>query len=294
MMVRILFNLRCMRRIYDKNVSKSLLKRLYSAKFVGPDVEKIRNFSIVAHVDHGKSTLADRLLELTGAIKPGSETSQVLDNLPVERERGITVKAVTASLSYVYNDETYLLNLIDTPGHVDFSNEVVRSVTACQGVVLLVDANEGVQAQTVAVHSLAKKNNLIIIPTLNKVDLPRADPEKVKGQLQSLFGIDPNNVLQISAKKGWGVQNLLEEIIKRIPPPIVKLDEPFRAHIIDTWHDKYRGVMCLAYIHSGGLKIGDSVKWRSDSKQHLVKYLSLLKPQEENIEKAIAGQVVMA
>ncbi|VVC93710.1 unnamed protein product [Leptidea sinapis] len=293
MMVRILFNLRCMRRIYDKNVSKSLLKRLYSAKFVGPDVEKIRNFSIVAHVDHGKSTLADRLLELTGAIKPGSETSQVLDNLPVERERGITVKAVTASLSYVYNDETYLLNLIDTPGHVDFSNEVVRSVTACQGVVLLVDANEGVQAQTVAVHSLAKKNNLIIIPTLNKVDLPRADPEKVKGQLQSLFGIDPDNVLQISAKKGWGVQNLLEEIIKRIPPPIVKLDEPFRAHIIDTWHDKYRGVMCLAYIHSGVLKIGDSVKWRSDSKQHLVKYLSLLKPQEENIEKAIAGQVVM-
>ncbi|XP_026317618.1 translation factor GUF1 homolog, mitochondrial isoform X2 [Hyposmocoma kahamanoa] len=258
-----------------------------------PDVNKIRNFSIVAHVDHGKSTLADRLLEITGVIKPGAEHAQVLDQLQVERERGITVKAVTASLNYTYKNEQYLLNLIDTPGHVDFSNEVVRSVTACQGVILLVDANEGVQAQTVAVHSLAKSNNLTVIPTLNKVDLPRADPEKVKGQLNSLFKIDPETVLSISAKKGWGVTDLLEAVITRIPPPKVDINGYFKAHIIDTWHDKYRGILCLAYIHSGKIQIGQMVKWQSDSKQHLLKYLALLRPSEEPIETAVAGQVVM-
>ncbi|KAL0841188.1 hypothetical protein ABMA28_014930 [Loxostege sticticalis] len=257
------------------------------------DVNKIRNFSIVAHVDHGKSTLADRLLEITGVIKPGAEHAQILDNLQVERERGITVKAVTASLNYTLNNEQYLLNLIDTPGHVDFSNEVVRSVAACQGVILLVDANEGIQAQTVAVHSLAKKNNLVIIPTLNKVDLPRANPDKVKAQLKSVFNIDPETVISISAKKGWGVKELLEAVIQRIPPPQVNNDEHFRAHIIDTWHDKFRGVLCLAYIHSGKVKVGQSVKWKSDPKQHSVKYLALLRPKEEPIEEATAGQVVM-
>ncbi|KAJ2946196.1 hypothetical protein O0L34_g5130 [Tuta absoluta] len=259
----------------------------------GIDVKRIRNFSIVAHVDHGKSTLADRLLEITGVIKPGSEHAQVLDQLQVERERGITVKAVTASLNYTYKDEKYLLNLIDTPGHVDFSNEVVRSVAACQGVILLVDANEGIQAQTVAVHSLAKRNNLAIIPTMNKIDLPRADPENVKAQLHSLFKIEPDSVLSISAKKGWGVKELLEAVITRIPPPTVDLNAHFQAHIIDTWHDKYRGVLCLAYIHSGKVEVGQPVKWRSDGKQHIVKYLALLRPSEESIESAVAGQVVM-
>lgn len=257
------------------------------------DISKIRNFSIVAHVDHGKSTLADRLLEITGVIKPGAEQAQVLDQLQVERERGITVKAVTASLNYTYNDEKYLLNLIDTPGHVDFSNEVVRSVTACQGVILLVDANEGVQAQTVAVHSLAKRNNLIIIPVLNKVDLPRADPEKTKAQMKSLFNIDPDTVLKISAKKGWGVKELLEAIITRITPPPVDLNGQFRAHIIDTWHDRYRGILCLAYIHSGRISVGDTVRWRSDLKQHTLKYLAMLRPSEQAVETAVAGQVVM-
>ncbi|XP_026317619.1 translation factor GUF1 homolog, mitochondrial isoform X3 [Hyposmocoma kahamanoa] len=167
------------------------------------------------------------------------------------------------------------------------------SVTACQGVILLVDANEGVQAQTVAVHSLAKSNNLTVIPTLNKVDLPRADPEKVKGQLNSLFKIDPETVLSISAKKGWGVTDLLEAVITRIPPPKVDINGYFKAHIIDTWHDKYRGILCLAYIHSGKIQIGQMVKWQSDSKQHLLKYLALLRPSEEPIETAVAGQVVM-
>ncbi|KAL4712274.1 hypothetical protein ACJJTC_004036, partial [Scirpophaga incertulas] len=257
------------------------------------DTEKIRNFSIVAHVDHGKSTLADRLLEITGVVKPGSEQSQMLDQLQVERERGITVKAVTASLNYKYRENVYLLNLIDTPGHVDFSNEVTRSVTACQGVILLVDANEGVQAQTVAVHNLAKSRNLVIIPTLNKVDLPRADPEKVKRQLKSLFKIEPDSILSISAKKGWGIKELLEAVIERIPPPPVNVSSYFKAHIIDTWHDKYRGVICLAYIHSGKLKLGQTVRWRSENKQNIVKYLALLRPKEEPIEEVIAGQVVM-
>ncbi|CAG9786202.1 unnamed protein product [Diatraea saccharalis] len=278
---------RCLQRFIIKhNISSESSNKVI-------EKEKIRNFSIVAHVDHGKSTLADRLLELTGVIKPGAEQSQVLDQLQVERERGITVKAVTASLNYTYENETYLLNLIDTPGHVDFSNEVVRSITACQGVILLVDANEGVQAQTVAVHSLAKRNNLTIIPTLNKVDLPRANPDRVKTQLNSLFHIEPETVLSVSAKKGWGVKELLEAVIKRIPPPPVSSDSHFRAHIIDTWHDKYRGVLCLAYIHSGNIQIGQSVRWMSDSKQQTVKYLALLRPKEEPIDEATAGQVVM-
>ncbi|GBP66065.1 Translation factor GUF1 homolog, mitochondrial [Eumeta japonica] len=257
------------------------------------DINKIRNFSIVAHVDHGKSTLADRLLEVTGVIKPGVDNAQVLDQLQVERERGITVKAVTASLDYMYQNEKYLLNLIDTPGHVDFSSEVVRSITACQGVVLLVDANEGVQAQTVAVHSLAKKNNLIIIPVLNKVDLKNADPEKVKKQLKSVFDIDENTVLKISAKKGWGINELMQAIIERIPPPPADPNSSFKAHVIDTWHDKHRGIMCLTYIHSGRARIGQSVKWRSNLKQQTIKALALLRPHEEPVASATAGQVVM-
>lgn len=160
-------------------------------------------------------------------------------------------------------------------------------------MILLVDANEGVQAQTVAVHSLAKRNNLIIIPTLNKVDLPRADPENVKSQLKSLFNIDPDSVMSISAKKGWGVKELLQAVITRIPPPPVDCHEHFKANIIDTWHDKYRGVMCLAYIESGTVQVGQTVKWRSDLKQHTLKYLALLRPNEEPIDKAVAGQVVM-
>ncbi|XP_059045280.1 translation factor GUF1 homolog, mitochondrial [Achroia grisella] len=279
--------------ISTKLYQRIIIKRPSSSDSKIPDATRIRNFSIVAHVDHGKSTLADRLLEITGVIKPGTEHAQILDQLQVERERGITVKAVTASLNYTYNGEQYLLNLIDTPGHVDFANEVVRSVTACQGVIMLVDANEGVQAQTVAVHSLAKRNNLYIIPTLNKVDLPRANPDKVKTQLKTVFGIDPDTVLSISAKKGWGVEELLQSVIKRIPPPVVKLDDPFKAHIIDTWHDKYRGVLCLAYIHSGKVQLGQTVKWRLGSKQQIVKYLALLRPHEEPIEEAGAGQVIM-
>ncbi|CAF4834145.1 unnamed protein product [Pieris macdunnoughi] len=294
-MVYVIKNTCFLQILKRKQFFKRFLWRTYSSDSpIQPiDVKRIRNFSIVAHVDHGKSTLADRLLEITGVIKPGNENAQVLDQLQVERERGITVKAVTASLNYSYNNEPYLLNLIDTPGHVDFSNEVVRSVTACQGVVLLVDANEGIQAQTVAVHSLAKRNDLVILPTLNKVDLPRADPEKVKNQLKSVFKIEPSDVLQVSAKKGWGVEELLKAIITRIPPPNVDTTDHFRAHIIDTWHDKYRGVLCLAYIHSGTLKMGQTVKWKSDVKQHTVKYLALLRPSEESITEAMAGQVVM-
>ncbi|XP_077299790.1 translation factor waclaw [Arctopsyche grandis] len=258
-----------------------------------PPIERIRNFSIIAHVDHGKSTLADRLLEFTGAIKSGVKNAQVLDQLQVERERGITVKAVTASLNYVYKDQNYLLNLIDTPGHVDFSNEVVRSVQVCQGAILLVDAAEGPRAQTVAVHSLATKNELTLLPVLNKIDLPRANPTKAKNQLFSLFNIEPNDVLEVSAKKGWGVENLVHSLIERIPPPNVSRDGPVKALVFDTWHDKYRGILCLAYIESGYLKLGDSVKWLSLNKINSVKHLFLLTPEEKEIRRAGAGQVVV-
>lgn len=267
--------------------------RAFSSKGDYSDVSKIRNFSIVAHVDHGKSTLADRLLEITGAIKAGGQNAQVLDQLQVERERGITVKAVTASLNYTYKSKNYLLNLIDTPGHVDFSNEVVRSVTACQGVILLVDANEGIQAQTVAVHSLAKRNNLVVIPVLNKVDLPRADPDRVTEQLKTIFGIDKADVLKISAKKGWGVPEVLNAIVERIPPPPVDVNAKFVAHVFDSWHDRYRGVLCLAYIRGGKINVGDNVRWSSSTRQQQIKFISILRPQEDAVDSAVAGQVVM-
>lgn len=166
-------------------------------------------------------------------------------------------------------------------------------MTACQGVILLVDANEGVQAQTVAVHSLAKKNNLVIVPVLNKIDLPRADPEKVKNQLKTVFNIDPDTVLKISAKKGWGIDELMKAIVERIPSPPVNINGPFQAHVIDTWHDKYRGVLSLVYIHTGKVSIGQSVKWKLDMKHQTVRYLALLRPTEEPVESASAGQVVM-
>lgn len=235
--------------------------------------------------------------------------------IQVEKERGITVKAVTASLNYVYKNQNYLLNLIDTPGHVDFSNEVllfififilnghfylicnffqvVRSVQACQGAILLVDAAEGPRAQTIAVHLLSKQQNLNIIPVLNKIDLPRANAVKVKNQLFSLFNIEPDSILEVSAKKGWGIENLVNSIIERIPPPNVKREGFLRALIFDTWYDKYRGILCLAYIENGTLKIGDSIKWLSSKKVHPIKYLLLLTPQEKNITHAAAGQVVV-
>ncbi|XP_012528893.1 translation factor GUF1 homolog, mitochondrial isoform X1 [Monomorium pharaonis] len=253
-------------------------------------VESIRNFSIVAHVDHGKSTLADRLLELTGAIKANSG-KQVLDNLQVEKERGITVKAQTASLFYSYRGKRYLLNLIDTPGHVDFSAEVHRSLTPCQGVILLVDANDGVQAQTVANYYLARAKNLVIIPVINKVDLKNAKPERVKEQLQTLLDVNHVDVIKISAKLGTGIDKVLNAVVERIPPPTVDRDKFFRALIFDSWYDKYKGAISLIYVKDGVLSVGNQISSIYMRKSYEVRNIFLLRPHAENVKTIFAGQV---
>lgn len=246
--------------------------------------ENIRNFSIIAHVDHGKSTLADRLLEITGAVKVNSG-KQILDKLQVEKERGITVKAQTASLNYTYKGIKYLLNLIDTPGHVDFSAEVHRSLTPCQGVILIVDANDGVQAQTVANYYLAVKHNLVIVPVINKIDLKYANPDKVLNQLETLFDIKKSDVLKISAKLGTGVSKVLDAVVERIPPPDVCRDKPFRALIFDSWYEKYKGTVLLIYIKEGFLSLKQHVVSIYNKKPYEVRTISLLRPSEEVVNK---------
>ncbi|XP_076389206.1 translation factor waclaw isoform X2 [Megachile rotundata] len=253
-------------------------------------VENIRNFSIIAHVDHGKSTLADRLLELTGAIKTNSG-KQILDKLQVEKERGITVKAQTASLNYTYNGIKYLLNLIDTPGHVDFSAEVHRSLAPCQGVILVIDANDGVQAQTVANFHLAVKQNLVMIPVINKIDLKNANPEKVMDQLKMLFNIEKSEVMKISAKFGTGVPQILDAIVERIPPPEVCRDKPFRGLVFDSWYDKYKGTILLVYIKEGSISIKQQITSIYNKKSYEIKNISLLRPSEEYVNKLVAGQI---
>ncbi|CAH0560201.1 unnamed protein product [Brassicogethes aeneus] len=282
---RLLFNVRL------QKYSSQNEKTNNTTDFAKIPVERIRNFSIIAHVDHGKSTLADRLLEFTGAIKENSGNNQVLDKLQVERERGITVKAQTASLLYNVDGEDYLLNLIDTPGHVDFSNEVSRSLSACQGVILLVDANDGVQAQTVANFYLAFGNDLVIIPVLNKIDLKNADPERVCKQLQSLFDIDPSEVIKISAKLGKNIDSVLKAVVKRVPIPIVNRTAPFRGLIFDSSFDKYRGVLSLVYVQDGNVKVGDTITSYHNKKSFEIKTLSLLRPQEVPVERLVAGQI---
>jgi len=251
------------------------------------DVSKIRNFSIIAHVDHGKSTLADRLLEMTGAISKSSDNKQVLDRLQVEKERGITVKSVAATLQY----KEFSLNLIDTPGHVDFSNEVSRAIAACQGVILLIDANEGVQAQTVANFYLAFTAELVIIPVLNKIDLKNANPDRVTAQLKTLFDIDSSNVLRISAKTGVGVEKLLDAIVDRIPPPKVTVQSAFRALLIDSWFDRYRGAILFVVLAGGKVKLGDNITCYSTKKTYQIKSLGQLVPEEIPVKELSAGQV---
>uniref|UniRef100_A0A1B6LX32 Translation factor GUF1 homolog, mitochondrial n=1 Tax=Graphocephala atropunctata TaxID=36148 RepID=A0A1B6LX32_9HEMI len=253
--------------------------------------KNIRNFSIIAHVDHGKSTLADRLLEMTGTLEANPENKQVLDRLQVERERGITVKAQTASLFYQYKGEEYLLNLIDTPGHVDFSNEVSRSLASCQGVILLVDANQGVQAQTVANFYLAFNRELAILPVLNKIDLKNAKPDQVKDQLFNLFTIDPDDVLMISAKMGTGVDSVLEALVTRVPPPPGSRTAPLRALVFDSWYDRYRGAVALVYIRDGTVQPGDEVFSHHSKRSYTVRGVGVLRPHEQPTSCLVGGQV---
>lgn len=254
-------------------------------------VENIRNFSIIAHVDHGKSTLADRLLEITGAIKKNSGQNQVMDFLQVEKERGITIKANTVTLLYEHDGENYLLNLIDTPGHVDFSNEVCRSLSASGGVILLVDANHGIQAQTLANYYLAVSKNLKVVPVLNKIDLKHANPERVIKELNSLFDIDPDDVIKISAKLGIGIEGVLKKVVQNIPPPDSCRTTSFRAHLFDSWYDKYRGALNLMFIKDGEIKLGQEIESCHNGKSYIVKSLSLLTPLEVPVKKLIAGQI---
>ncbi|CAO2639751.1 Translation factor Guf1, mitochondrial [Lemmus lemmus] len=254
-------------------------------------VEDIRNFSIIAHVDHGKSTLADRLLELTGTIDKTKKNNQVLDKLQVERERGITVKAQTATLFYNFEGKQYLLNLIDTPGHVDFSYEVSRSLSACQGVLLVVDANEGIQAQTVANFFLAFEAQLSVIPVINKIDLKNADPERVEKQIEKVFDIPSDECIKISAKLGTNIESVLQAVIERIPPPKVCRENPLKALVFDSTFDQYRGVIANIALFDGVVSKGDKIVSAHTKKTYEVNEVGILNPNEQPTHKLYAGQV---
>jgi len=254
-------------------------------------LEQIRNFSIIAHIDHGKSTLADRLLETTGTISTRLKAEQFLDKLQVERERGITVKAQTASLFYEYKGTIYLLNLIDTPGHVDFSYEVSRSLYACQGALLLVDAAQGVQAQTMANFYLAFEQDLDIIPVINKIDMANADPERVIKEMEKVFDTHRENVIKISAKTGVGIDLLLPAIIEQIKPPVGDVDKPLKALLFDSWFDEYRGVVCLIEIIDGCLKKGDMIECANTEQDYEVLDIGIMYPDPRSTSALYTGQV---
>ena len=222
--------------------------------------ENIRNFSIIAHIDHGKSTLADRILEKTGAITEREKKDQLLDNMDIERERGITIKLNAVNLKYNYQGEEYILHLIDTPGHVDFSYEVSRSLAACEGAILVVDAAQGIEAQTLANLYLALDNNLTIIPVINKIDLPNADPEKVKRELTETLGFNEDEIVLTSAKNGIGIDELIETIIKKVPAPKGDKNKDLQALIFDSYFDAYRGIMTLVRVVNGKIKVKDKIK----------------------------------
>ncbi|KAL5470982.1 hypothetical protein EMCRGX_G029052 [Ephydatia muelleri] len=256
-------------------------------------VDKIRNFSIVAHVDHGKSTLADRLLELTGTMQQGSGVPQVLDQLAVERRRGITIKAHTATMFHNMGGELFMLNLIDTPGHVDFSYEVSRSLSACQGALLVVDGQQGVQAQTVANFLLASEAGLSLVPVINKIDLPAVDLDKVMDQMHNAFGFERSLINKVSAKFGTGVLSLLDAIVTQVPSPVgtCHLDHPLRILLFDSWFDQYRGVICHIAVIDGTLKRGDVVCSLRSGLSYEVSDLGILQMKEIPLMKLYSGQV---
>jgi GTP-binding protein LepA len=256
------------------------------------NTDQIRNFSIIAHIDHGKSTLADRFIQLCGGLPDREMAEQVLDSMDLERERGITIKAQSVALSFNADDgRTYLLNFIDTPGHVDFSYEVSRSLAACEGALLVVDAGQGVEAQSVANCYTAIEQGLEVVPVINKIDLPTADPAKVIREIEEIIGIDAQDALRISAKTGEGVPALLNQIVRRIPPPRGKVEAPLQALIIDSWFDSYVGVVSLVRVVNGRMDIGSRIAVHSTQRRYLVDRLGVFTPRAAERESLGAGEV---
>ncbi|MBA2589921.1 MAG: elongation factor 4 [Alphaproteobacteria bacterium] len=256
------------------------------------DLSKIRNFSIVAHIDHGKSTLADRLIQHTGTVSSREMTNQILDSMDIERERGITIKAQTVRLDYKAADgQDYVLNLMDTPGHVDFGYEVSRCLAACEGALLVVDASQGVEAQTLANVYQAIDAGLDIVPVLNKIDLPAAEPERVKSQIEDVIGIDASEAIPISAKTGIGIDLVLEAVVKRLPPPKGTLDAPLKALLIDSYYDAYLGVVVLVRIIDGEIKKGQKIRMMAADAVYQVEQIGVFKPKKVGVEKLGPGEV---
>jgi GTP-binding protein LepA len=256
------------------------------------EMQYIRNFSIIAHIDHGKSTIADRFIQICGGLSEREMASQVLDSMDLERERGITIKAQSVTLSFKSQDgNTYKLNFIDTPGHVDFSYEVSRSLAACEGALLVVDASQGVEAQSVANCYTAIEQGLEVLPVLNKIDLPAAEPERAKHEIEDIIGIEAQDALMVSAKTGLGIVELLEELVKRIPPPQGDYDIPLQALIIDSWFDSYLGVVSLVRVKQGRIKKGQKIKVMSTGATHLVDRITLFTPKRVDITELNAGEV---
>ncbi|WP_096619306.1 translation elongation factor 4 [Candidatus Enterovibrio altilux] len=255
-------------------------------------MKHIRNFSIIAHIDHGKSTLSDRLIQLCGGLSDREMAAQVLDSMDLERERGITIKAQSVTLNYTANDgETYQLNFIDTPGHVDFSYEVSRSLAACEGALLVVDASQGVEAQTLANYYTAIEMDLEVIPILNKVDLSAADPDRVAAEIENILGINAAEAVRCSAKTGWGINLVLEDIVKNIPAPEGDPEEPLQALIIDSWFDNYLGVVALVRIKHGRLKKGDKIKAMAMSQVWRVDRIGIFTPKQKDTPSLCTGEV---
>jgi GTP-binding protein LepA len=254
--------------------------------------DRIRNFCIIAHIDHGKSTLADRLLQATGTVDERQMKEQFLDNMDLERERGITIKLQAARMNYKAKDgQEYVLNLIDTPGHVDFSYEVSRSLVACEGALLVVDASQGVEAQTLANLYLALEHDLEIIPVLNKIDLPGAEPERVISEIEEIIGLDCTGAILASAKEGIGIHEILEAVVERIPPAKDTIDAPLRALIFDSYYDSYRGVIVYFRVMDGTIKKGDRVYLMASGKEYVVDELGVLSPNQKQVEELHAGEV---